>query len=128
MSIQGWRQKRGIMGDSIRAKRDGSKRPGDTYGGSPFCLWETRTRTRRNRPGSHILSNPFPQCFGGRFPVDDREEGADPSSPEVITLGFREVGVSDQECLAIPGDGPREEFIVGVVGDHDGVGCQDGGR
>lgn len=45
--------------------------------------------------------------------------------PELITLGFREMGVSDQERLAITGDGPREEFIVGMVGCHDsqGVGC-----
>lgn len=35
------------------------------------------------------------------------------------------MGVSDQERLAITGDGPREEFIVGMVGCHDsqGVGC-----
>lgn len=91
----------------FRAKwRDGSKRPRDTYGGPPFRLRETRTR--RNRPGSRILSHPFPQSLGGRFSVDGREEGADPTSPELIALGFREVGVSNQECLAISGDGPRE--------------------
>lgn len=118
-----WREKHRIIGDSSRAEKGiESKRPRDTYGGSSFCLRETRTRTR-NRPGSRILSHPFPQCLGGRFSVDGREEGADPSSPELMALGFREVGVSNQECIAIPGDGPREEFIVGVVG-HGGVGRQ----
>lgn len=122
-----WRERDGLMKKSIRADmRNGSKRPRNTYGGSPFRLRETRSR--RNRPGNRLLSQTFSQSLGGRLPVDGREEGTNPSSPEPFALGFREMGMSNQECLAISGDGPREEFIIGVIGGHGGKEYQDSRR
>lgn len=32
------------------------------------------------------------------------------------------MGVPDQKSVAIPGDGPREQFIIGLIGGHGGDG------
>lgn len=54
------------------------------------------------------------------------DEGADPLSPKSISFEFREVGVPDQKSVAIPGDGPREQFIIGLIGGHGGDGITPG--
>lgn len=96
-------------GDTGRA---GARDQGHTYGGSPFRLRKTRTRTRES-PRSRILSRSFPRArWGGDV---GREELADPLTPELIAFGFREVGVSNQKVVPIPKDGPREQFIIGLM-------------
>jgi hypothetical protein len=113
MSIQGLaggqREDRG--GESA-----GARDQVHTYGGSPFRL--RKTRTRRKRPRGSILSTAF-AGFLGAVLID---ECADPSSPKPIAFGFRKVGVSDQKSFAIPGDGPREQFIIGLIEGHGGDG------
>lgn len=44
----------------------------------------------------------------------DGDELAELLAPEPIALGFRKVGVSNQKCIAIPGDGTLEQFFVGL--------------
>jgi hypothetical protein len=48
------------------------------------------------------------------------DEGANPLSPEPISFGFRKVGVPDQKSVTIPRDGPRKQFIIGLIGGHGG--------
>ena len=109
----------GLTKEKDREARD----QGHTYGGSPFRLWKTRTRTRRSRrrerSRGRILTSPFPRIPRRRRFISNilvaRKELTDPSTPELVALGFREVGMLNQKCIAIPRDGPREQFIVGLI-------------
>ena len=98
-------------GDTGRA---GARDQGHTYGGSPFRLRKTRTR---ESPRSRILSRSFPSAWGGDV---GREELADPLTPELIAFRFREVGVSNQKVVPVPKDGPREQFIIGLMEERHG--------
>jgi hypothetical protein len=116
LSIQAWREEDERGGGT---ERTGARDQGHTYGGSSFRL--RRTRTRRKRPRcSRVLSSPFPRFAAcrARVVVVGGEELAQSLTPELVSFGFREVGVLNQKCLAIPRDGPREQFIVGQVDSH----------
>jgi hypothetical protein len=87
-----------------------------TYGGSPFCPWETRV-TGRYRPRCRILSRPFPRFPYGLI-LGGRHELTEPFPPELDLFGFREVGMLNQKRFTVSGDGSREQFVIGRVDSH----------
>lgn len=97
------------------AEKDGASNQGHTYGGSPFCPRKTRTRTWQC-PWCRILSSPFPQASSvlpvGIPVVGGRDEPTQLFNPKLISLRFREVGMLDQKCFAVSGDGTGEQLVI----------------
>lgn len=117
LSIQAWREEEKRGGGT---ERTGARDQGHTYGGSSFRLRKTRTRRRKRPRSGRILPIPFSRFAVCRalVVIGGGEELAQSLTPELISFGFREVGVLNQKCLAIPRDGPREQFIVDRVDSH----------
>lgn len=48
-------------------------------------------------------------------------ELAQPFDPELISFGFRKVGMLNQKCFAVSGDGTGEQFVIGQIDSHGEV-------